>query len=78
MGDSVKNNTYEVYYAKGELIASLPDKGRTSERRPSPPDLAWAVAGDENGALRIWDLAKKERLRRRLAAVRQRLRRHRA
>ena len=26
------------------------------------PDLSWAVAGDEAGTLRIWDLAKKERV----------------
>jgi len=25
-------------------------------------DLAWAVAGDEAGTVRIWDLAKKERI----------------
>ena len=26
-------------------------------------DLSWAVAGDEQGVVRIWDLAKKERVR---------------
>jgi WD40 repeat protein len=62
VGDSVKNNTYEVYSAKGDLIASLPDKGRNVRSATFTPDLAWAVAGDETGTLRIFDLAKKERL----------------
>lgn len=62
VGDTVKNNAYEIYDAKGKLLSSTPDKGRNVRSATFTPDLAWAVAGDENGTLRIFDLAKQERL----------------
>lgn len=62
VGGGVSNNVYEVYDAKGELVSSLPDKGRNVRSVTFAPDLAWAVAGDEAGTLRIWDVTKKERV----------------
>lgn len=62
VGDTVKNNAYEIYDAKGKLLSSTPDKSRNVRSATFTPDLAWAVAGDENGTLRIFDLAKQERL----------------
>ena len=63
IGDKpIKNSTYEVYAAKGELLVSLPDKGRDVRAATFTPDLAWVVAGDETGTVQIWDLAKKERV----------------
>ena len=63
VGDAVKNNAYEVYTAKGELVSpALVDKGRDIKAATFTPDLAWAVAGDKTGTVRVWDLAKKERI----------------
>jgi WD40 repeat protein len=62
VGDNVKNNAYELYDAKGNLTGSLSDKGRNVRSVAFTPDLAWAVAGDSQGTIRIWDLAKKERV----------------
>ena len=62
VGDSVKNNAYEIYTAKGDLVMTLPDKGREIQSAVFTPDLAWAVAGDKEGTLRVWDLEKKERI----------------
>lgn len=56
------NNTYDLYDKAGELVKSLSDKGRNVRAATFTPDLAWAVAGDETGTLRIWDLAKQERV----------------
>src|SRR4029079_7869117 len=62
VGDTVKNNTYEVYDAKGEMVGQpYTDKGRNVRSVTFTPDLAWAVAGDETGSLRIINLGKKER-----------------
>lgn len=57
-----KNNAYEIYDAKGTLLSSVTDKGREVSCSTFSSDLAWAVAGDDAGTVRIWDLAKKERL----------------
>ncbi|HEY1189538.1 MAG TPA: WD40 repeat domain-containing protein [Gemmata sp.] len=62
VGDTVKNNAYEVYDAKGKLLSSTPDKGRNVRSATFTTDLAWAVAGDESGTVRIFDLDKQERL----------------
>lgn len=62
VGDTVKNNAYEIYDAKGQLLSSTPDKSRNVRSATFTPDLAWAVAGDESGTLRIFDLEKKERI----------------
>ncbi len=56
---AVKNNVYETYDAKGKLLSSTPDTGRNVRSATFTLDLAWAVAGDENGVLRIFDLEKK-------------------
>jgi WD40 repeat protein len=57
-----KNSTFEIYDAKGEVLAAVPDKGRNVRAASFSPDLAWVAAGDETGTLRIWDMEKKERL----------------
>ncbi|MDY3557968.1 WD40 repeat domain-containing protein [Gemmata sp. JC673] len=62
VGDTVKNNAYEIYDAKGKLLSSTPDKGRNVRSATFTPDLAWAVAGDESGTLRVFDLEKGERI----------------
>lgn len=62
VGGMVKNNAYEIYDAKGTLLSSTPDKGRNVRSATFTPDLAWAVAGDETGTVRVFDLGKKERL----------------
>jgi WD40 repeat protein len=62
VGDAVKNNTFELYDAKGTLLTSLTDKGRNIRAATFSADLSWAIAGDDQGTLRIWDLAKKDRL----------------
>jgi WD40 repeat protein len=61
VGES-KNNAYELYDAKGNLLSSLTDKGREVSCATFSTDLAWAVAGDDAGTVRIWDLGKKERV----------------
>ena len=62
VGDTVKNNAYEIYDAKGKLLSSTPDKSRNVRSATFTPDLTWAVAGDESGTVRVFDLAKQERL----------------
>jgi WD40 repeat protein len=63
VGETVKNNAYEIYDAKGNLIGQpLSDKGRNVRSATFTPDLKWAVAGDENGTVRVWNLATKERV----------------
>jgi WD40 repeat protein len=60
VGDAVKNNTYELYDAKGNLLSSQSDKGRNVRATTFTPDLEWAVAGDDQGTIRIWNLTKKD------------------
>jgi len=62
VGDTVKNNTYELYTAKGDPISSYTDKGRNVRAATFSPDLLWAIAGDETGGVQIFDLEKKERI----------------
>jgi WD40 repeat protein len=62
VGDMVKNNTFELYDAKGTLLASLADKGRNIRAATFSADLEWAIAGDDQGTIRFWNLAKKERV----------------
>ena len=62
VGTTIKNNSFDLYDAAGEPLGSLPDKGRTITSAAFSPDLTWAVAGDDQGTVRIWDLAKKERV----------------
>jgi WD40 repeat protein len=57
-----KNHAYEIYTAKGELVLTQADKGREVLSAAFTPDLAWAVAGDKDGTVRVWDLDKKERI----------------
>jgi WD40 repeat protein len=59
VGDTVKNNAYEIYTAKGDLVTSFPDKGRDIRSVTFTPDLAWAIGGDKTGTVRILDLANK-------------------
>lgn len=60
-GESTKSSTYEVFDKDGKAIVSLADKGRDVKAVAFSADLAWAVAGDDTGTIRIWDLQKKER-----------------
>ncbi|MFM8274400.1 MAG: hypothetical protein ACKODX_19010 [Gemmata sp.] len=63
VGDGARNSVYELYDAKGKLLSTTADKGRNVRSATFTPDLAWAVAGDEAGAVRIFDLAKGERIK---------------
>ncbi|MBA4186500.1 MAG: hypothetical protein C0467_00635 [Planctomycetaceae bacterium] len=62
VGDAVKNNTYELYDAKGNAIpnTTISDKGRNVRAATFSADLSWAISGDDSGGIRIWDLTKKE------------------
>jgi WD40 repeat protein len=62
VGDTVKNNSYEIYDAKGERITTIADTARNVRSATFSADLEWAVTGDEAGGVRIWELAKKERV----------------
>ncbi|AMV25406.1 WD domain, G-beta repeat [Gemmata sp. SH-PL17] len=62
VGDK-KNNTYELYDAKGKPLVSVPDRGRDVRSATFTPDLTWVVAGDDAGAVRIFDMATKERIK---------------
>lgn len=57
-----KKSAYETYDAKGTLLSATQDKGRDVRSATFTPDLAWALGGDKSGALRIFDLAKQERI----------------
>jgi WD40 repeat protein len=59
VGDTVKNNAYEIYTAKGDLVLTVPDKGRDIRSATFTPDLAWAIGGDKTGTVRILDLGNK-------------------
>lgn len=61
VGDTVKNNAYELYDAKGDLLATYPDK-RNVRAATFTPDLAWAVGGDDTGGVQIFDMANKARI----------------
>src|SRR5262249_10609271 len=57
----LKNNSYQIFDAKGNpLTEPQTDKERNVRSATFTPDLAWAVAGDETGTVRIWNLAKKD------------------
>ena len=60
VGMQGRNSTYEVYDAAGAVVLSLADRGRNVKAATFSTDLAWAVGGDESGAFRVWNLAKKE------------------
>lgn len=62
VGGQVRNNTFDLYDAAGEVLSSLPDKGRTITSAAFSADLTLAVAGDDQGTVRVWDLDKKERI----------------
>ena len=61
VGD-VKNHAYEIYDAAGKQLSSLSDTARNVRAATFSPDLEWAVAGDIQGTVQIWDLIKKERI----------------
>jgi WD40 repeat protein len=62
VGGTNKNSMYEVFDRDGKPLASLADKGREVRAATFSADLTWVIAGDETGTLRIWDLAKQERI----------------
>ena len=51
---------FELY--KGDAKAPQLTKGGKITAGVLSPDAAWGVSGDKDGVLRIWDLAKQERL----------------
>ncbi len=57
-----KTHVYEIYTTKGDLVLSVPDKGREVVAATFAPDLKWAIAGDKSGTARVWDLETKERV----------------
>ena len=62
VGDTVKNNAYEIYDTQGKKLSAYTDKQRNVRSATFTPDLAWAVAGDETGGVQIFDLVKQERI----------------
>ena len=62
VSERLKSSTYEVYDKLGKVLSSQADPGRDVKAATFSADLSWAVAGDITGTIRIWDLAKKERV----------------
>jgi WD40 repeat protein len=62
VGGTQKNSTYELFDRDGKSLAALADKGRDIKAATFSADLAWVVAGDDTGTVRIWDLTKEERI----------------
>ena len=60
----MKINAYELFDAKGNALQTPPltDRGREVRAAAFSADLAWVLSGDSQGTIRIWDLAKKERI----------------
>jgi WD40 repeat protein len=56
------NSTYEVYDKTGKVLVSFADKGNDVKAATFSADLSWAVSGDEQGVVRIFDLEKKDRI----------------
>ena len=62
VGDTVKNNAYEIYDSTGKKLSTYTDKQRNVRSATFTPDLAWVVAGDDSGGVQIFDLEKNERI----------------
>jgi WD40 repeat protein len=58
-----KRSTYEVFDANAKPLVSFADKGSKVNAATFSADLTLAAAGDEQGVVRVFDLAKKERLK---------------
>lgn len=56
------NHSYELFDASGANTGSLRDAGREVQAAAFSPDLAWAISGDKQGSVRIWDLESKDRV----------------
>ncbi len=54
------NHTFELFDGDGKPTGSLADRGRKVQAVGFSPDLQWAASGDAQGAVRIWNLAKRE------------------
>jgi WD40 repeat protein len=58
VGESIKNNYYELFDAKGKgLSKPVPDGKREVLAVTFTPDLEWVVTGDKQGNVIVWDLA---------------------
>jgi WD40 repeat protein len=57
-----KNNRFELYDSKGKLLIdpAQSDSNRKIQAVSFTSDLAWAVVGDDQGTVRVWDLTKKD------------------
>ncbi|MDB5312772.1 MAG: repeat protein [Gemmataceae bacterium] len=63
VGSDSDTSTYEVHDRDGKVLTSVMDKGRKIKAATFSADLTWAVAGDEQGVVRVYDLEKKERVK---------------
>ena len=52
-------STYEVIDRDGKVLAAVEDAGRDVQAAAFAADLSAAVAGDDAGTVRVWDLGKK-------------------
>ena len=60
--EAVKNSTYEIYDKDGKVLVSFADKGHDVTTATFSADFAWAVSGDKQGIVRLFDLEKKDRI----------------
>jgi len=58
----LKNSTYEIFDKTGKALLSFADKGNDVKAATFSADFTWAVSGDEQGVVRIFDLEKKDRV----------------
>ena len=61
VGEESKH-AYETFDAAGTTLDTLNDPGRDVQAASFSADLAWVAAGDKTGTVRLWDLAKKDRV----------------
>jgi dipeptidyl aminopeptidase/acylaminoacyl peptidase len=61
-GAAAKMTEYRLYDADGKLLSSVAEQDREVKAVAFSADLSWAVTGDAGGHIRIWDVAKKDKL----------------
>lgn len=59
LGQNKWTTTYELFDRDGNVLAAVEDPGRDVLAAAFAADLSRAVAGDDTGAVRLWDLGKK-------------------
>ena len=62
VGGAKDNHSYEIFDKSGKVLVSFADKGNDVKAATFSTDLTWAVTGDEQGVVRIFDLEKKDRI----------------